>query len=107
MIVPVQTATISAVPRAHVDSFHETFAYMEDTRLYNKLVDQDTTTLGTKSTQLPHPSVPSHNNHNVHGGQSDHDGHRVWRSSTIGYIAPNFEGKRAQMAEGQYTRTIR
>jgi glutamate dehydrogenase len=79
---------------------------MEDARLCNKSVNQDTMTLETKPTQLPHLSVPSHNNHNGHNGQRYHDGHRIWRSSTIGYIAPNFEGKKAQMAEGQYTRII-
>ena len=80
---------------------------MEDARLHNRLGDQDTMTLGTKPTQLPHLSLPSHNNHNGHNGQREHNGHRIWRSSTIGYIAPNFEGKKAQMAEGQYTRIIR
>ena len=31
-----------------------------------------------------------------------HNGHKVLRSATVGYIAPPFEGKEAQINEGEY-----
>jgi hypothetical protein len=47
------------------------------------------------SPQPTHFSVPSRN------GNGNGNGHRVLRSATVGYIAPEFKGKQAQMLQGE------
>jgi hypothetical protein len=60
----------------------------------NKHVDQIVRTPGRKSSPQPtHFSVPSKNGNG--------NGHRVLRSATVGYIAPEFKGKAAQMLQGK------
>jgi glutamate dehydrogenase len=56
-------------------------------------LQSDTESSRGPSPQPTHFSVPllSHNNTN---------GHRVLRSATVGYIAPEFQGKVEQMAAG-------
>jgi len=62
----------------------------------NKLVDQVIRTPGREPSPQPtHFSVPYGN-----GGSNGQNPHRVLRSATVGYIAPTFVGKAAQMEEG-------
>lgn len=60
----------------------------------NKHVDQIIRTPGRKPSPQPtHFSVPPKNGNG--------NGHRVLRSATVGYIAPEFKGKAAQMLQGK------
>jgi glutamate dehydrogenase len=62
----------------------------------NKLVEQVVRTPGRQPSPQPtHFSVPSRN------GNGNGNGHRVLRSATVGYIAPEFKGKQAQMIQGE------
>lgn len=59
----------------------------------NKNLEQIIRTPGRKPSPQPtHFSVPKNGNGN---------GHRVLRSATVGYIAPEFKGKPAQMLQGK------
>lgn len=52
----------------------------------------------------PQPSHISYSMLNGNGKNGNGNGHhRVLRSSTVGYIAPEFKGKLQQMAEGKFT----
>lgn len=63
----------------------------------NKLVEQIIRTPNREPSPQPaHFSIPYGN------GQNGENRHRVLRSATVGYIAPTFVGKAAQMEEGQY-----
>jgi hypothetical protein len=90
MLSPIQTDTmLTAFP-----IFVDPFVSMEG-KPHNKVVDQVIRTPGREPSPQPtHVSVPGHN------GPHGQNGHRVLRSATVGYIAPPFEGKMAQMAEG-------
>ncbi len=60
----------------------------------NRLVEQVIRTPGRQPSPQPtHFSVPYKNGT---GG----NGHRVLRSATVGYVAPEFKGKAAQMLQG-------
>ncbi len=62
----------------------------------NRLVEQVVKTPETSRHPSPQPthfSVPTKNGNG--------NGHRVLRSATVGYIAPEFKGKKAQMSQGQ------
>ncbi len=62
----------------------------------NKLVDQIVMTPDPSRHPSPQPthfSVPTKNGNG--------NGHRVLRSATVGYIAPEFKGKKGQMMQGQ------
>lgn len=60
----------------------------------SKLVDQVIRTPGRRPSPQPaHFSVPSKTGNG--------NGHRVLRSATVGYIAPEFKGKAAQMLQGK------
>jgi glutamate dehydrogenase len=60
----------------------------------NKHLDQIIRTPGRKPSPQPtHFSVPPKNGNG--------NGHRVLRSATVGYIAPEFKGKAAQMLQGK------
>jgi glutamate dehydrogenase len=62
----------------------------------NKLVEQVVRTPGRQPSPQPtHFSVPHRN------GNGNGNGHRVLRSATVGYIAPEFKGKQAQMIQGE------
>jgi hypothetical protein len=62
----------------------------------NKLVEQVVRSPGRQPSPQPtHFSVPSRN------GNGNGNGHRVLRSATVGYIAPEFKGKHAQMIQGE------
>jgi hypothetical protein len=71
-------------------------------RPVHKLVDQVSRTPG----RLPSPQ-PIHFDSldvpykNGHGKNGNGNGHRVLRSATVGYIAPEFKGKKAQKLEGK------
>jgi hypothetical protein len=61
----------------------------------NKLVkDVAATPDRHPSPQPTHFSVPYKNGNG--------NGHRVLRSATVGYIAPEFKGKKAQMLQGEF-----
>jgi hypothetical protein len=61
----------------------------------NKLLEQVVRTPGRQPSPQPtHFSVPSKN------GNSNGNGHRILRSATVGYIAPEFKGKKDQMLQG-------
>jgi hypothetical protein len=51
------------------------------------------------SPQPTHLSVPP--NESGPSGPNTHNGHRVLRSATVGYIAPEFKGKADQMKTGK------
>jgi len=54
-----------------------------------------------------HPSPqPSHISF-PHPIRSNANGHRVLRSATVGYVAPEFKGKAQQMKEGAWRSTGR
>ena len=60
----------------------------------NRAVEQVVRTPGRKPSPQPtHFSVPPKNGNG--------NGHRVLRSATVGYIAPEFKGKAAQMLQGK------
>jgi hypothetical protein len=75
------------------DTMPCTFANMEDSKPYNKIVHLAGKRLGRlpslKTTQF-----------SFQRGRDSPNGHRILRSAELGYISPLFEGKRAQMAEG-------
>ena len=49
-----------------------------------------------------HPSPqPAHFNVPYKNGNGNGNGHRVLRSATVGYVAPEFKGKKAQMVQGK------
>lgn len=90
-----QSDTMPTVFPAYVDPFDEILAEMEESKLSNKYVDQIIRAPGREPSPQPiHFSVSSHSH------PHSQNGHRVLRSATVGYIAPRFEGKKAQMAEG-------
>jgi hypothetical protein len=64
----------------------------------NKNIEQVVKTPGRQPSPQPiHFSVPFQNGKaNGNGG----NGHRVLRSATVGYIAPEFKGKKEQMVQG-------
>jgi glutamate dehydrogenase len=103
MLVPlqnIQTDTMTAVFPAYIDPFEEIMAHMDGSLITNKLVDQVIRTPGREPSPQPvHFSVPGANN--GHNGHNGYNPHRVLRSATVGYVAPRFEGKKAQMEEGQ------
>ena len=76
--------------------FDDSIAIMADIQVTpprNKMVEQITKGPGRKPSPQPtHFSVPLLKNGN---------GQRVIRSATIGYVAPEFKGKIAQMAQGK------
>jgi glutamate dehydrogenase len=96
-LTETETDTMLSVFPAYVDPFDEIFAKMDEFKASNKYVEQIIRTPGREPSPQPtHFSVSSHSNPH-HYGQN---GHRVLRSATVGYIAPRFEGKKAQMTEG-------
>jgi hypothetical protein len=97
----IQTDTMTAVFPAYIDPFEEIMAQIDGSTITNKLVDQVIRTPGREPSPHPtHVSVPGVNN--GHNGHNSYNPHRVLRSATVGYVAPKFEGKKAQMEEGQY-----
>jgi hypothetical protein len=78
--------------------FDPAIAVMTDVRaspLPNKLVGQlaRENISRTPSPRSTHFSVPYNGNGN---------GHRILRSATVGYVAPEFKGKKEQMLQGEY-----
>jgi glutamate dehydrogenase len=87
-------------PLVQFPEYHDPIEIMADldgSLPVNKLVEQVIRTPGRQPSPQPtHFSVPvGHKNGNGNG-----NGHRVLRSATVGYIAPEFKGKKAQMAQG-------
>ncbi len=66
-------------------------------RLLSKIKDEQVSR--HPSPQPTHFTVPLSNGRI--NGQNGHNGHRVLRSATVGYIAPEFKGKEEQMATGK------
>lgn len=67
----------------------------------HKLVDQLLKSPDRQPSPQPtHFSVPYRNGKNGMNGNGN--GHRVLRSATVGYVAPEFKGKQAQMVEGEF-----
>lgn len=65
----------------------------------NKSLEQVVRTPGRQPSPQPvHFSVPLHQNGKVNGNGGN--GHRVLRSATVGYIAPEFKGKKEQIVQG-------
>lgn len=63
----------------------------------NKSVENVIRTPGRQPSPQPtHFSVPL----SLKNGNGNGNGHRVLRSATVGYVAPEFEGKKAQMEQG-------
>jgi len=68
-------------------------ANLEGSAPPNKLVEEVVRTPGRQPSPQPtHFSVPNKNGNG--------NGHRILRSATVGYVAPEFTGKKAQMAQG-------
>jgi hypothetical protein len=92
-------------PPCHFPEYHEPIEIManfEETAHVpaNKLVEQVIRTPGRQPSPQPtHFSVPLPYTKNGNGNGNG-NGHRVLRSATVGYIAPEFKGKKAQMAQG-------
>jgi hypothetical protein len=98
-LVETKTDTMLSVFPAYVDPFDEIFAKMDEFKASNKYVEQVIRSPGREPSPQPmHFSVSSHN----HPHPYNQNGHRILRSATVGYIAPRFEGKKAQMIEGQF-----
>ncbi|EPE34114.1 NAD(P)-binding Rossmann-fold containing protein [Glarea lozoyensis ATCC 20868] len=68
---------------------------MAGDRPVNKLVDSISRTPG----RLPSPQPTHFGGHDVPYKNGNGNGHRVLRSATVGYIAPEFKGKKAQKIE--------
>ena len=66
-----------------------------------KMVDQLLNNVDRHPSPQPtHFSVPYRNGKVGSNGNGNGNGHRVLRSATVGYVAPEFKGKQAQMEEG-------
>lgn len=67
-----------------------------------KLVEHVIRTPGRQPSPQPaHFSVPvRRHNGSPPGSNGNGNGHRVLRSATVGYVAPEFAGKKEQMAQG-------
>jgi hypothetical protein len=77
------------------DTMPRTFANIEDPKPCNKIVH-----LASKRfRRLP---ILQTTQFGPQRGRDSPNGHRLLRAAELGYISPLFEGKRAQMAEGQY-----
>jgi glutamate dehydrogenase len=91
----------SAFPAYDEISFHNIYHKMTvNNSPPHKLVEQTIRTPGRQ----PSPQPAHFNGSNGHANGSchnGHNGHRILRSATVGYVAPTFEGKKAQMEEGQ------
>lgn len=86
-------------PPIDFSEYHEPIDIMADTQgPVHKLVDQVSRTPGRQPSPQPaHFSIPYKNL----SGNGNGNGHRTLRSATVGYIAPEFKGKQAQMVEGE------
>jgi hypothetical protein len=84
---------------------------VEDFRPYNKMLDLASRTSSRTSSPQPtqltfHNGSGSRDGSGSRNGSGSRDRRRAVRTSTVGYIAPKFEGKKAQMVEGQYGQDI-
>lgn len=64
----------------------------------NRLVEK---TRGTEVSRHPSPQ-PTHVSYPKMNG----NGHRVLRSATVGYVAPEFKGKAEQMKQGEHCQIL-
>jgi glutamate dehydrogenase len=71
-------------------------------RPVHKLVDQVSRTPG----RLPSPQPTHLNSPELPYKNGNGNGHRVLRSATVGYIAPEFAGKKAQKVEGEFSNRV-
>jgi hypothetical protein len=96
------------VPPIESETMLTVFAKADDFRSHNVMVDLATraprklsasqpTNVGLQNGLLS-PSQPINNG--LQNGYGIRHGHRVIHSTTVGYIAPKFEGKKVQMTEG-------
>lgn len=66
----------------------------------NKTLEQVVRTPSRQPSPQPtHFSVPYQHGNGMNGNGGN--GHRILRSATVGYIAPEFKGKKEQMVQGQ------
>lgn len=86
---PIST-NVNSAAYEHIDA---NMAAVSAQRLANKLVEQVSRTPNRE----PSPQ-PMHVT--VNGGHIGGNGYRVIRSATVGYVAPKFDGKTAQMSQG-------
>ena len=68
-------------------------------RPVHKLLDQVSRTPGRMPS--PQPTHFTSSDESLPYKNGNGNGHRVLRSATVGYIAPEFEGKKAQKTEGE------
>lgn len=89
-------------PPSPFPSFDEAIANMAANDLplpKHKFIEQTLRTPDRRASPQPsHISLPTMKNGN---GNGNGNGQRVLRSATIGYTAPEFKGKKAQMALGE------
>lgn len=95
-------AVYSAFPRYEEISIREIYGMM-DPKQTERMVEQTIRTPGRQPSPQPtHIDVSgggiNGNTSNCHNGPN---GHRILRSATVGYVAPTFEGKKAQMEDGE------
>lgn len=89
---------MTAFPQ-YIDPYSDEMApvqFNDTPSLPNKLIEQIIRTPG----RIPSPQ-PAHLGIN-NGVNGNGNGHKVLRSATVGYIAPKFDGKNAQMDEGDF-----
>lgn len=67
----------------------------------NKMVEEVTRNPARQPSPQPTHLLPYVNGNGHNGNGHNGNGHRILRSATVGYIAPEFKGKNAQMAEGE------
>jgi len=98
-------------PPSPFPSFDDAIANMAANDLHipkHKLVEQAIRTPDRRASPQPsHISLPFRDDNGPFNGNSNGNGNgqRVLRSATIGYLAPEFKGKRAQMAQGKQPAT--
>jgi hypothetical protein len=101
MASTLESPILSSPPIEDFPTFDHTFETMTDLHhvpITNKLVGQLASRDHISRTPSPrstHFSVPPAGNGN---------GHRILRSATVGYVAPEFKGKKEQMLHGEHVR---
>jgi len=96
LTIKTDMAAMSSFPE-YVDPFESSgdTIIMDSHTPANKLVDQ------LKGDVARHPSPqPTHVSYPVMS-KVNGNGHRVLRSATVGYVAPEFKGKAEQMKQGK------
>jgi len=99
------TLDIYDEPPSPFPSFDDAIANMASNDLNipkNKLLDQAMRLPERRASPQPsHISLPINDGGSHSNGNGNGNGQRVLRSATIGYLAPEFKGKQAQMSQGR------